>query len=120
VVAIVVEYNLCDYAGTLSRSILAAASKYYEVTGLCKKLMISYLEIHCNSTTDPIQPFLIQAGINAVCVESKGYLKIFVDLLIAQSLMPMSFISFAATTSPEAIRLGALILELFAIQEVTT
>jgi hypothetical protein len=50
-VGIVVDSSLCAYAGgydnasTLSQSIVAAASKYYEVTGLCKKLKISYLDI---------------------------------------------------------------------------
>jgi hypothetical protein len=63
-VAILVDSNLCAYAGsydnasTLTQSIVAATSEYYEVTGLCKKLMISYLEIYCNPGADPVQPFL--------------------------------------------------------------
>jgi hypothetical protein len=62
-VVILVDSNLCAYAGsyenasTLSQSIVAAASEYYEVTGLCKKLMISYLEIYCNPATDPASLF---------------------------------------------------------------
>jgi hypothetical protein len=81
--AIVVDSSLCakyggeDNVSTLSQSIVAAASKYYEVPGLCKKLEISYLEIHCNPATDPIQPFIILAGTNAVCAESNGLLRSF-------------------------------------------
>jgi hypothetical protein len=81
--AIVVDSSLCtkyggeDNVSTLSQSIVAAASKYYEVPGLGKKLEISYLEIHCNPATDPIQPFLSLAGTNAVCAESNGLLRSF-------------------------------------------
>jgi hypothetical protein len=67
-VAIVVDSSLCAYAGgsseviTLSQKIVADTSKLYEVPGLCKKLQISYLEIHCDPNTDPIKPYLSQAG----------------------------------------------------------
>jgi hypothetical protein len=70
--AIVVDSSLCADAGgssnvnTLSQSIIAAASKFYEVPGLCKKLEISHLEIHCDPTTDPITPMVTEAGTN-VC-----------------------------------------------------
>jgi hypothetical protein len=47
------------------------------VPGLCKKLEISYLKIYCDPATDPIQPFLSQAGTNAVCAESNGLLRTF-------------------------------------------
>jgi hypothetical protein len=72
-VALVIDSSLCAYAGgssnvnTLSQSIIAAASQFYEVPGLCKKLEISYLEIHCEPTTDPIKPYLSQAGTNDIC-----------------------------------------------------
>jgi hypothetical protein len=82
-VALVVDSSLCAYAGgssnvnTLSQSIVAAASKYYEVPGICKKLQISYLEIHCDQATDPIRPFLSLAGTNNVCGNSNGLLQKF-------------------------------------------
>jgi hypothetical protein len=68
-VGIVVDSSLCILYGnissnvdTLSQSIIAEASKFYEVPGLCKKLRISDMEIHCDPETDPIRDFLIAAG----------------------------------------------------------
>jgi hypothetical protein len=82
-VALVVDSFLCAYAGgssdvnALSQSIIATASQFYEVPGLCKKLEISSLEIHCNPDTDPIRPLLSQAGTSSVCAESNGLLRSF-------------------------------------------
>jgi hypothetical protein len=82
-VALVVDSSLCAYAGgsskvnTLSQSIVAVASRYYEVSGLCKKLRISYLEIHCDPNTDPIKPYLSQAGTDNICGNSDGLLQNF-------------------------------------------
>jgi hypothetical protein len=82
-VALVVDSFLCAYAGgssdvnALSQSIIATASQLYEVPGLCKKLEISSMEIHCNPDTDPIRPLLIQAGTSSVCAESNGLLRTF-------------------------------------------
>jgi hypothetical protein len=84
-VALVVDSLLCAYAGgssdvnALSQSIIATTSQFYEVPGLCKKLEISSLEIHCNPDTDPIRPLLNQAGTSNVCDESNGLLVNFVE-----------------------------------------
>jgi hypothetical protein len=72
-VALVIDSSLCAYAGgssevnALSQKIVDLASNFYEVPGLCKKLEISYLEIHCDPNTDPIEPILSQAGTSDVC-----------------------------------------------------
>jgi hypothetical protein len=82
-VAIVVDSSLCAYAGgssdvnTLSQRIVATTSQFYKVPGLCKKLEISYLDIHCDPDTDPIRPYLSQAGTDNVC-GSGGLLQFFV------------------------------------------
>jgi hypothetical protein len=82
-VGLVVDSSFCAYAGgssnvnALSQSIIATASMLYEVPGLCKKLAISYLEIHCDPTTDPMQPLLSQAGTSNVCTDSNGLLRSF-------------------------------------------
>jgi hypothetical protein len=90
-VALVVDSYLCDYAGgssdvnTLSQSVIAATSKFYEVPGLCKKLEISSLEIHCDPDTDPIRPYLNQAGKDNVCGNSDGLLQNFVEYVRSSS-----------------------------------
>jgi hypothetical protein len=119
-VGIVVDSSLCAYAGgssavsTLSQSIVADASELYEVPGLCKKLEISYLVIHCNPATDPIQPLLSQAGTKAVCAEANGLLRTFVGYVESTDINADVVQLFTATTSPEPIRLGALMLVFFA------
>jgi hypothetical protein len=90
--AIVVDSSLCAYAGgsskvnTLSQSIVAATSKFYEVPGLCKKLRISYLEIHCDPNTDPIKPYLSQAGTENICGNSTGLLQNFVGYVKSKGI----------------------------------
>jgi hypothetical protein len=91
-VALVIDSSLCAYAGgssdvnALSQSIIATASTFYEVPGLCKKLEISSLEIHCDPLTDPIQPFLSLAGNNAVCAESNGLLRSFAGYISSEGI----------------------------------
>jgi hypothetical protein len=91
--AIVVDSSLCEYAGgssevnTLAQAIVATASRYYEVPGLCKKLKISYLEIHCDPDTDPIRNFLILAGNSNVCGNSNGLLQKFTGYVFSNSII---------------------------------
>jgi hypothetical protein len=85
-VMIVVESLLCQVAGgtasaasALAQSVVAEASKFYEVDGLCKKLRISHLEIYCDALSDPIRPLIDRSGTADVCTtDADGLLQNFV------------------------------------------
>ncbi|EEC48176.1 predicted protein [Phaeodactylum tricornutum CCAP 1055/1] len=93
-VAVVVDSLLCAAVGgtevaasTVAQSVIAGASQFYEVDGLCKKLRISYLEIHCNAGTDPIAPLLQRAGNSDICnTDANGLLQNFVRYTADQGI----------------------------------
>jgi hypothetical protein len=93
-VAVVVDSLLCAAVGgtevaasTVAQSVIAGASQFYEVDGLCKKLRISYLEIHCNAGTDPIAPLLQRAGNSDICnTDANGLLQNFIRYTVDQGI----------------------------------
>jgi hypothetical protein len=121
-VALVIDSSLCANAGgssnvnTLSQSIIAATSKYYEVPGLCKKLQISHLEIHCDPTTDPIKPLLTAAGTSDVC---GGLLPSFVGYVSSMSNKGDVTHLFHGKDFTGTSTVGCALLELFAMRMVT-
>ena len=82
--AVVVDSFFCQSAGgtegEAEAEVLAAinaASQFYEIDGLCKKLRISRLDIYCSAGSDPIRPLLNRAGDNDVCDTNNGLLQTF-------------------------------------------
>ena len=83
-VSLIVDSSYCqgrsvDQVRADVQGIVAQASRFYEVDGLCKKFRISYLEINCDAFNDPVARFLRPAASRRdVCSTNSGLLAQFV------------------------------------------
>jgi hypothetical protein len=103
-------------ASTVAQSVIAGASQFYEVDGLCKKLRILYLEIHCNAGTDPIAPLLQQAGNSDICrTNANGLLQNFVHYTADQGIAADLNLLFHGKFFTGSPSLAALSLEHFVL-----
>jgi hypothetical protein len=84
-ISIVAESTLCDRIGgaaaleSLIQSVVADASSYYEVQGVCAKLKLLNTYIFCNHSNDPIRPMLDNAGNSNICNNRNSLLEGFAE-----------------------------------------